>query len=91
MVLALRSDFDLDITIELPLFTKLVVMFHLCDLPCCNLLRSTSLLLMVVFPTLLLDLHCILFYNEFCLPTLQLGFLAGHPLGGLVWSIVLFG
>ena len=48
-------------------------------------------LIYFLFPNLRSDFYCILFYNYLFLPTLRLDFLVGHPLGGLIWSIVFFG
>ena len=50
---------------------KIVVTFRLlclCDFNCCYIHRSTSLLLLFVFPTLWTHFYCILFYNHLCLP-----------------------
>ena len=52
--------------------------------PYCKLHRSNSLLYLFLLPTLQLDFYCILFYNDLYFLTLQLEFLVGHPLGGLI-------
>ena len=54
----------------------------------CLVMTFIGQLLYCLLPTLQSDLYCILFRNYLSLLTLILDLLVGHPLGGIVWSIV---